>query len=220
VSDRTKLHGVSVSRAVELLDLGQEEYLATYDRQKKLVKELKDNSARSDKLLFVEHEEVYTYGRKSKFIPDGANRIAIERGGEATFHNPGQLVCYPIIRLSEDERDVGRFLRSLEEVLILVLKDFNVTAERRPGATGVWLKDKEKKIASIGIAFSGWVSYHGTALNISNDLAGFNQIHPCGFSSDVMTSMQEQLGSHCPNIPSVKQSYLRHFMDCFHRNLL
>jgi lipoyl(octanoyl) transferase len=199
-------------------DWGLAPFDVVYERQLELVSRRK-RSESLDRLLMGEHLDIYTFGRRS--VPSTSDAILptalVERGGEATFHNPGQLVCYPILKLGEFERDLHKYLRRLEQVLIDVLSDFGLKAERRPGATGVWIVGKEKKIASIGVAVSSWVTYHGTALNVRNDLSGFSKIHPCGFSSEVMTSMAQELADACPSLEQVKESYLRHFSRVFAR---
>ena len=152
---------------------------------------------RPDALVLVEHPHVITLGRSQK---SWANVLAagdvpvveIERGGDVTYHGPGQLVAYPIVKLAEAERDLHRFLRNLEEAIIRTAAEVGVEAGRRPGATGVWAG--ERKLASIGIACRRWVTFHGLALNVSTDLAYFQRIAPCGFDAGVMTSLQALLG--------------------------
>jgi len=218
---RSPLAGLQ-TRGFNLTDAQIADYDAVYELQRDLVERRKKNLDFYDHLIFVEHPDVYTYGRKSP-LPDtmtGAKQVAVERGGEATFHNVGQLVSYPILKLEESERDLHLHLRRLEACLIDVLADFGLEGERRAGATGVWIRGKQKKIASIGVAVSGWVTYHGSALNVSNDLRGFARINPCGFSSDVMTSMDAELGDRCPSMGEVKESFLRHFSVRFERLLV
>jgi len=205
-----------------LLDAGISDYDAVYEMQRELVRKKRENPSHFDYLIFVEHPDVYTYGRKNKpnVSLDSLKVYFIERGGEMTFHNVGQLVCYPIVRLHEGERDLHLYLRNLERVLIEVLQEYSIKTERHAGATGVWLREGNKKIASIGVAVSSWVTYHGCALNVDNDLRGFATIRPCGFPSHVMTSMKEVLGEECPPITQVKGSFLRHFSSVFERRLV
>lgn len=188
----------TVTAGFELVDAGVTDYVPMYETQKDLVDRRRSGRANFDHLIFVEHPEVYTYGRKSQApfaeLAPHLPQYAVERGGEVTYHNVGQLVCYPILLLQEKERDLHLHLRRLESTLIDVLKDFGLEGERRSGATGVWISGKQKKIASIGVAVSGWVTYHGSALNVANDLKGFSRINPCGFSSEVMTSMEVEMG--------------------------
>jgi len=207
-----------------LLDAGITDYGVMYETQKELVDRRRSGRASFDHLIFVEHPEVYTYGRKSHApfaeVAPHLPQFAVERGGEVTYHNVGQLVCYPILQLKEKERDVHLHLRRLESTLVDVLKDFGLIGERRAGATGVWIHGKQKKIASIGVAVSGWVSYHGSALNVDNDLKGFSRISPCGYPSDVMTSMEAELGGNAPSMSEVKESFLQHFSRHFGRFLV
>ena len=205
-----------------LIDAGVSDYDAVYASQLALVDKKKRDRLSYDYLIFVEHPEVYTYGRKSKEQEAASlpNSHFVERGGEVTYHNPGQLVCYPILSLNEREKDVHQHLRRLESTLIDVLFDFDLHGERREGAAGVWIAGKRKKIASIGVAVSSWVTFHGSALNVDNDLTGFSKINPCGFPSEVMTSMKVELGQACPGISEVKESFLRHFSRHFDRYLM
>jgi lipoate-protein ligase B len=140
------------------------------------------------------------------------NCLVVERGGGITFHGPGQLVGYPIVDLRGRGRDIHRFLRDLEEVLIRTLRDFSLDAQRRPGLTGVWVG--QKKIASIGIAVRHWVSYHGFALNVSVDLRYFRMIRPCGLDGTVMTSMSELLGREI-SLDEVKPALVEHWAELF-----
>jgi lipoate-protein ligase B len=138
--------------------------------------------------------------------------VVVERGGGITFHGPGQLVGYPIVDLRGRGRNIHRFLRDLEEVLIRTLRDFSLDAQRRPGLTGVWVGPK--KIASIGIAVRHWVSYHGFALNVSVDLRYFRMIRPCGLDGTVITSMSELLGREI-SLAEVKPALVEHWAELF-----
>ncbi|MCB0416019.1 MAG: lipoyl(octanoyl) transferase LipB [Bdellovibrionaceae bacterium] len=201
-----------MTRPLVIRDLGLVAYDLAYEQQKQLVEAKRADGNLADYLLLLEHPEVYTYGRKSKAEEIPQDGIEIERGGQVTFHNPGQLVGYPILRLEPGRRDLHRYLRWLEDRLIVTLARFGIVAGRRDGATGVWVNDGQQKIASIGVAVSGWVTYHGFALNVCNELKGFAKIHPCGFDSRVMTSMLELLGAaDCPSMESVKAEILREF---------
>lgn len=200
---------------IEIRDLGLVAYHEAYALQREILDRKRWDPSLPDTLLLLEHPEVYTAGRKSA-LKEGDGKVAIERGGEDTFHNPGQLVAYPLLGLREGERDLHRYLRSLESVLIAVLGRFGIEGERRPGATGVWVRGP-RKIASVGVAVSGWVTYHGVALNVCNDLRGFSRIHPCGFDAGVMTSMAEVLGDHRPSVADVKQAFQECFLNEFSR---
>lgn len=142
--------------------------------------------------------------------------VEIERGGDATYHGPGQLVAYPIVKLGEGERDLHRFLRHLEEAMIRTLAERGVAAGRREGATGVWIG--ERKIASIGIACRRWVTFHGLALNVSTDLAYFQRIAPCGFDAAVMTSLARELGAPA-TVDEIKPRLAAHLAGALGRRL-
>ncbi|MCB0403186.1 MAG: lipoyl(octanoyl) transferase LipB [Bdellovibrionales bacterium] len=201
-----------MTRPLVIRDLGLIAYEAAYDEQKQLVAAKRSDEHLPDYLLLLEHPEVYTHGRKSKPEEIPNNAVEIERGGQATYHNPGQLVGYPILRMEPGHRDLHRYLRWLEDRLIAVLMQFGIAAGRREGATGVWVEEGARKIASIGVAVSGWVTYHGFALNVCNDLSGFQRIQPCGFDSRVMTSMLQSLGkAHCPPMDAVKAAVRQEF---------
>lgn len=158
--------------------------------------------ATGDWLLYPDHPPVLTVGRnpsEGNLLADAATlaRLGVEvfevpRGGDVTWHGPGQLVGYPVVALDRVDRDLHRWLRTLEEALIRSLAGWGLAGERSPGRTGVWLG--ERKIASLGVAVRRWVGYHGFALNVCPDLAGFSLIHPCGLRGVRMTSMAEELG--------------------------
>ncbi len=151
-----------------------------------------------DELLLLEHEPVYTIGRTpdQSSLHDPAQLphavVRINRGGQATYHGPGQLVGYPILDLHRFGQDLHRYLRAIEETLIETLRHYGVTARRREGLTGVWVEDR--KIASIGVGVRRWISMHGFALNVSGDLAAFNHITPCGIAGVEMTSLEKEAG--------------------------
>lgn len=204
---------------LEVIDLHLADYKAVYHKQLALVEDRKTGKLDHDALILVEHPEVYTFGRKNKNpIPGLIKEISfeIERGGEGTYHNPGQLVAYPIIKLEAREQDLHLHLRRLEETVIQTLKHFSIEGERREKATGVWIKGKEKKIASVGVAVRSWVTYHGAALNVCNDLSGFSKINPCGFQASVMTSLEEELSVKLSSrMLDVKDILVRQFTAAF-----
>lgn len=174
-----------------------------------------------DTLLIGEHFPVITLGRGShaeNLLNPNIPVIEIERGGDVTYHGPGQLVAYPIFQLPEGRRDLHRFLRELEEVIILTLKEFGLEGERNEGWTGVWVRkpdsDQLLKIASIGVAVKKWVTYHGLALNVHPNLSHFQQINPCGLESQVMTSMKELLGKDI-SLDAVKSALVKNFQHVF-----
>ncbi len=170
-------------------------------RQKALITERLQGRI-PDTLLLGEHDHVLTVGRRWKSAVDTtrvvAGRVlpvvALQRGGEMTYHGPGQLIGYPVFHLLPQERDLHRYLRHLEEVLIRVLKHFEVTGSRKSGWTGVWVG--EHKIASIGVAVKQWITFHGFALNLTTDLRYFHPIQPCGLNGEVMTSLHQL----CPEL--------------------
>jgi lipoyl(octanoyl) transferase len=196
--------------ALRAFDLGVVAYREAYERQ---LAEVERRGTRyvdgvpvaapriDDALLLVEHPHVITLGRSRAALGNvlaagDVEVVEIERGGDVTYHGPGQLVAYPIVLLAEGERDLHRFLRQLEEAVIRTLARWEIEAGREPGATGVWLDGRggRRKICSIGIACRRWVTFHGLALNVTTDLGYFQRINPCGFESSVMTSMAEELG--------------------------
>ena len=187
-------------RAWSVVDLGTEPFRETWTRQLALV-EQRQKDAAPDTLLLVEHPHVFTLGRRREaeanvLVPGDVEVIGIERGGDVTYHGPGQIVAYPIVLLGEDERDLHRYLRNLEEAVIATCARFGLPADREPGKTGVWMTTPtgmRRKLCSMGIACRKWVTFHGLALNVTADLAYFRRINPCGFESSVMTSMAEQL---------------------------
>jgi len=190
--------------------------LAAVEFQEKLVA-LKQRESRADVLLFVEHPHVYTLGRGG----NETNLLAVgnipvhrtSRGGDVTYHGPGQLVVYPIIDLrSKLRKDVHRYVRNLEQSAIQTLADFNIASTRRPPHTGIWIDDR--KIAAIGVAVRRCVTYHGLALNVNTDLAYFQRIIPCGLAWAEVTSMQQELGVE-QSLSDVRQRFLHHFADIF-----
>lgn len=168
-----------------------------------------------DWLLYPDHEPVLTVGRspsEGNVRTDAATlaRLGIEvvevpRGGDVTWHGPGQLVGYPVVHLDRVDRDLHRWLRVLEDALIAALARYGLEGRRVPGRTGVWLSSTEK-IASIGVAVRRWIGYHGFALNVANTLDDFALIHPCGYHDIRMTSMAERLGERSPSLTEVRSA--------------
>lgn len=157
----------------------------------------------ADALMLVEHPHVITLGRTRGALahliaPGEVEVIEVERGGDVTYHGPGQIVAYPILLLEEGERDLHRFLRNLEEGMIRTLARYGIEGGREQGKTGVWVGGGARKIASIGIACRKWVTFHGIALNVAPDMNYFARIQPCGFSASVMTSMAAELSREVP----------------------
>lgn len=203
-----------------LVDLGTRDYLEVWNLQKRLV-ELRADDRIPDVLLYVEHPHVITLGRKSKaeeeFVVRGRAPVyEIERGGEATYHGPGQLVGYPIFKLQEGERDLHRFLRNQEEALIRAIAPYGLSGDRKAGYTGVWCQDK--KLASIGVAVRRWVTYHGFGLNVSTDLSYFGLINPCGLSAEIMSSVEAMAGRPV-EMPAIKEAIAAEVEEIFARRL-
>jgi lipoyl(octanoyl) transferase len=208
-------------------DLGRRAYKEVWDYQESLLKQNADIKAAARKetvpvppadlpttnyLLFVEHDPVYTLGKngndnhvlinETERTAKGITYYHINRGGDITFHGPGQLVGYPIFDLEKFRPDLGWYLRSLEEVIIQVMASYGLEGKRSPGETGVWLdpdiRGKERKICAMGIKCSRWITMHGFALNINTDLSYFNNIIPCGIAGKQVTSLQKELGRTIP----------------------
>ena len=183
--------------------LGLVDYQAALDLQKDLVERRKQGLI-SDRLLLLEHPHVITLGARNHSsranlleTPESLARQGVAlfetgRGGDVTYHGPGQLVGYPILELPADRRDVHRYVRDLEEVLIQAVSDVGVAAARIPGLTGIWVGDE--KLAAIGVRISRWVTSHGFALNVSTDLSRFGLIVPCGITDKGVTSLERLLG--------------------------
>ena len=185
----------------QITDLGTASYRDVWAKQLALV-EARQRDEAPDTLLLVEHPHVFTLGRRREaeanvLMPGDVEVIGIERGGDVTYHGPGQIVAYPIVLLEGAERDLHGYLRHLEDAVIATCRRFGLVTDREPGKTGVWLTTPagaRRKLCSIGIACRRWVTFHGLALNVTADLSYFRRINPCGFESSVMTSMAEQLG--------------------------
>ena len=202
-------------------NLGTTKYFETWELQKQIF-ELRKENLISDVLLFTEHENVYTLGKsadenhllatETELKEKNIETFRIDRGGDITFHGPGQIVCYPIIDLNNHFQDVRRYLSSLEEVLILTLKDFGISATRNIGFTGVWVGSE--KIAAMGVKLSKWVSMHGLALNVNTDLKYFDRIIPCGIFHQGVTSMEKIL-NHKINLNEVEEKIIENFCKVF-----
>jgi lipoate-protein ligase B len=188
-------------RALHVVTLGVMPYAQALAVQRAAAQARIDGARSQDVLLLVEHPPVITYGRSAKqehllldrraLAARGVELFEVERGGDVTFHGPGQLVGYPIIDLREHRQDLHWYLRQLEQVLIDALAVFGVAAERRPSLTGVWTGGR--KIASIGVHARQWVTWHGFALNVATDLSYFDLIVPCGIADVEMTSVSREL---------------------------
>src|SRR6266576_1980567 len=178
--------------------LGRMQFAYALALQEEIVAKKCNERVREDQLLLLEHEPVYTIGR----TPDRSSLLgsahlphpvfSINRGGQATYHGPGQLMGYPIIDLRRCGQDLHKYLRWLEQLLIDLLAQHNIAAQRRESLTGVWIEDR--KIASIGVGVRHWITMHGFALNVCGDLSPFDQITPCGISNVAMTSIEKEIG--------------------------
>ena len=178
--------------------LGRMNFQEALAWQEELVVKKRENRNAADELLLLEHEPVYTIGRTpdQSSLVDAAHLphplFAINRGGQATYHGPGQLIGYPIIDLRRCGQDLHRYLRWLEELLIKTLAIYEIAAKTRPGLTGVWIENR--KIASIGVGVRHWITMHGFALNVCGDLTPFDRIIPCGIPNVTMTSIEKETG--------------------------
>jgi lipoic acid synthetase len=204
-----------------LLNLGLEPYNQALDLQHRLVAARREGRI-EDVLILLEHPPVITLGRRG----DESNIVAsrellarlgievhrVERGGDVTYHGPGQLLGYPILDLRGYRQDVGWYMHSLEEVLIRALADFGIEAGRLEGRIGVWVGDKN--IAALGARIEEWITYHGFALNVSPDLSHFDLIIPCGYRGIGVTSMEEVLGE-APEMREVRKSVAQRFSEVF-----
>lgn len=195
----------------KLIDLGQKGYRETWELQKELMEEVKGRKAEGKEsvnyLLFVEHPPVYTLGKSGneanmlinsiQLRAKQAEFIKVDRGGDITFHGPGQLVVYPIFDLENFGLGVKEYVDCLEEIVIRTLGTYSIKGERLPGATGVWIQPdspQARKICAIGVKCSRYVTMHGFALNVNTDLNYFNFIHPCGFVDKGVTSIEKEMG--------------------------
>ena len=183
-----------------LINLGVVDYREAWKLQKEVAACVADGT-RPDTILFLEHPSTITLGRRSEpselHVPAGADVevVEVDRGGKSTYHAPGQLVCYPILDLTRHGQDVKRYCRDLEEALIRTLAAFGIAATRIEGLTGVWLERPPRKVASIGIHLTKWISTHGYALNVDLDPAPFTEwITACGLDGYLFTSIARELG--------------------------
>ena len=233
----------SMNKNILLKDLGNKDYKATWDYQEELFKGIVDlkiqnrreetNLATPNYFLFVEHPHVYTLGKSGdvsnmllseKQLSDkGATFYKINRGGDITYHGPGQIVGYPILDLENFFTDIHKYLRLLEEVIILTLAEYNIIGVRSEGETGVWIDvgtPFARKICAMGVRASRWVTMHGFALNVNANLGYFDNIIPCGIKGKAVTSLNVELGVEKVNEEEVKQKILHHFSNLFESEFL
>lgn len=202
-------------------NVGRTRYADAWELQRKLF-DLRHYGLIDDLLLFTEHEHVYTIGKggdanhllasDEELKEGGVDVFRIDRGGDITYHGPGQVVGYPIIDLNRYFSDIHRYLRRLEEAIILALAEFDIEAGREEGMTGVWVGGE--KIAAIGVKVSKWVTMHGFALNVNTDLSKFDRIIPCGIFHKGVTSMQRIIGREIP-LEDVHQKLTEAFSAVF-----
>jgi lipoate-protein ligase B len=198
-------------------NIGQKSYKAVWDLQKEMQQQ-RIKGEIDDTLILVEHDPVYTLGKNAnedhllQSRDESIDVFNIERGGDITFHGPGQLVVYPILDLSNYKKSVSWYMRTLEQVLIDTLIEFKITAQQNDGLTGVWVGDE--KIAALGVRISRWVTMHGFALNVNPDLSFYDGIIPCGIFDHGVTSMEQLLGE-TQNSDNVKNMVIEKFNKYF-----
>jgi lipoyl(octanoyl) transferase len=213
-------------------DIGASSYKEVWDYQEKLLHENVEHKRNGEHttnyLLFTEHAPVYTLGKNGNAMhvlvseqqrkQKGIEYFHINRGGDITFHGPGQLVGYPIFDLDQFKTDLGWYLRSLEEVIILTMAEYGLQGDRSKGETGVWIessiKGRERKICAMGIRCSRWITMHGFAFNVNTDLSYFNYIVPCGIANKKVTSLEKELGHSVP-MNEVKEKIKKNFERVF-----
>ncbi|MEM1258072.1 MAG: lipoyl(octanoyl) transferase LipB [Bacteroidota bacterium] len=231
-----------MNKTVQLQDLGHKDYKETWDYQEVLFKQVVDTKIKNRRealelqtpnyFLFVEHPHVYTLGKSGdmdnllvdeKVLEEkGATFYKINRGGDITYHGPGQIVGYPILDLDNFFTDIHKYLRFLEEMVILTLAEYGLKGQRSEGETGVWLDvgtPFARKICAMGVRASRWVTMHGFAFNINTDLGYFDLMIPCGIKDKAVTSLNVELGKAVIDMEEVKQKLLRHFEELFDAKL-
>jgi len=227
-----------MNKTIELQDLGHKDYKQTWDYQEELFKGIVDTKIKNRRedanletknyFLFVEHPHVYTLGKsgdlsnlllnEQQLSDKGATFYKINRGGDITYHGPGQIVGYPILDLENFFTDIHKYLRFLEEIIILTLEEYGLKAERSPGETGVWLDVGTpfvRKICAMGVRASRWVTMHGFALNVNANLGYFDNIIPCGIRGKAVTSLNVELGKQTVDEIEVKEKLIKHFSNLF-----
>ncbi len=226
-----------MNKSILLSDLGVKDYKDTWDYQAEVLQNIVDikidnrrndnNTATPNHFLFVEHPHVYTLGKsgdlsnlllnENQLKDKGATFYRINRGGDITYHGPGQIVGYPILDLENFFTDIHKYLRLLEEVIILTIAEYGLKGERSDGETGVWLDvgtPFARKICALGIRTSRWVTMHGFALNVSPNLGYFDNIIPCGIRGKAVASMEAELDKKIP-LEEVQEKILKHFKVLF-----
>lgn len=232
-----------MNKNVFLEDLGHKDYKEAWDYQELRFQQILDIKIRNRRealhletpnyFLLVEHPHVYTLGKsgdlknllvsEAELQKKGASFYKINRGGDITYHGPGQIVGYPILDLDNFFTDIHKYLRFLEEMVILTLKDYGIKGERSDGETGVWLDvgtPFARKICAMGVRASRWVTMHGFALNVNSDLGYFDMMIPCGIKGKAVTSLNVELGKQEVNAAAVKEKLLHHFKALFKAELI
>ena len=227
-----------MNKTIQLQDLGLRDYKATWDYQEELFKDVVDLKIKNRReetqietpnyFLFVEHPHVYTLGKsgdldnlllsEKQLEAKGANFYKINRGGDITYHGPGQIVGYPILDLENFFTDIHKYLRFLEEAIILTLAEYGIESGRSEGETGVWLgvgTPFARKICAMGVRASRWVTMHGFALNVNADLGYFDNIIPCGIRGKSVTSLNVELRVEVVDENEVKEKIVKHFSKLF-----
>ena len=211
------MNNTLVNTKIDIQDLGKLLYKKTWNYQKELLQKRSNNEI-NDTLILVEHEPVFTLGKNAdenhilQNCPDNIKTYHIERGGDVTYHGPGQLVGYPILDLRNYKKSISWYMRSLEQVIIDTLFDYNITANRKKGLTGVWCNNE--KIAALGVRVSRWITMHGFSLNIDPNLNHYKNIIPCGIFEHGVTSMSGVLNKTV-DYEHVKKTIIKKFLYQF-----
>tara|TARA_B110000014_G_scaffold254023_1_gene234127 strand:- start:31 stop:702 length:672 start_codon:yes stop_codon:yes gene_type:complete len=212
-----RINSTLANTQIDIHDLGKLLYKKTWNYQKELLKKRSNNEI-NDTLILVEHEPVFTLGKNAdenhilQNYPDNIKTYQIERGGDVTYHGPGQLVGYPILDLRNYKKSISWYMRSLEQVIIDTLFDYNITANRKNGLTGVWYNNE--KIAALGVRVSRWITMHGFSLNVNPDLNHYKNIIPCGIFEHGVTSMSNILNKNV-EYKHVKKTIIKKFINQF-----
>ena len=226
------------NKFIQIEDLGRKDYKWTWDHQEALFQQIlsvkvsnrreENNEPTPNYLLFVEHPHVYTLGKsgdinnlkisEAELERVDATYYKINRGGDITYHGPGQIVAYPILDLENFFTDIHEYLRLLEETVIKTLAEFDIKGERSKGETGVWIDvgtPYARKICAMGVRASRWVTMHGLAFNINTDLQYFDHIIPCGIQDKAVTSLNKEVGREKLDVGPIKHSLTKHFLELF-----
>ncbi len=232
-----------MNKKIEIQELGLKDFKETWEYQEVLFKGILDTKIKNRRedanldtnnyFLFVEHPHVYTLGKsgdisnlllnEEQLKQKGATFYKINRGGDITYHGPGQIVGYPILDLDNFFTDIHKYLRFLEEMVVLTLGEYGVKGVRSDGETGVWLDvgtPFARKICAMGVRASRWVTMHGFALNVNADLGYFDNIIPCGINDKAVTSLNVELGVEKVDVSEVKEKLLKHFTKLFEAEMI